>query len=248
MEFSINWVFDGAQAVAAANHPTLRLFTVAHRLAFAPVDDYAGTWVVCTPENLKKSDFSAVAYFFAQEILADRQVPIGVIGSYWGGSSQQAWTSVEALRSDPSLKPQLDRVEKTAANLPVLWEKYEKEILPAFQAQHDAWKAEVGDVYTEALAQWNADNKQALAEKRPPPAKPIPSKPEPYKPHFEGDDNHLATTMYNGMIAPLGRAPVKGVVWYQGEGNAGRPAPYARLLATLIADLGSSRSRQSNNS
>ena len=44
----------------------------------------------------------------------------------------QAWTSTEALRTDPAFKAHLDRVEKAATNLPALKEKYEKEILPAF--------------------------------------------------------------------------------------------------------------------
>ncbi|MDB5296256.1 MAG: Sialate O-acetylesterase, partial [Phycisphaerales bacterium] len=40
--------------------------------------------------------------------------------------------------------------------------------------------------------------------------------------------------LYNAMIAPLGRAPIRGVVWYQGEANADRPAAYPGLLATLV--------------
>ncbi len=43
------------------------------------------------------------------------------------------------------------------------------------------------------------------------------------------------STLYNGMIAPLGKAPIKGVVWYQGEGNSDRPALYPKLLAALFA-------------
>ncbi|WP_435020487.1 sialate O-acetylesterase [Tundrisphaera sp. TA3] len=39
---------------------------------------------------------------------------------------------------------------------------------------------------------------------------------------------------YNAMIAPLGRAPIRGVVWYQGESNADRPGLYPRLLGALI--------------
>ena len=41
--------------------------------------------------------------------------------------------------------------------------------------------------------------------------------------------------LYNAMIAPLGQAPIKGVVWYQGESNADRPGTYPKLLAALIA-------------
>ncbi len=43
------------------------------------------------------------------------------------------------------------------------------------------------------------------------------------------------STLYNGMIAPLGNSPIKGVVWYQGEGNSDRPALYPKLLAALFA-------------
>lgn len=40
--------------------------------------------------------------------------------------------------------------------------------------------------------------------------------------------------LYNGMIAPLTRLPIKGVVWYQGESNAGKPQAYAGLLESLM--------------
>jgi len=43
------------------------------------------------------------------------------------------------------------------------------------------------------------------------------------------------SALYNGMIAPLGRLPLAGVVWYQGEGNAGEPARYAQYLPLLIS-------------
>jgi sialate O-acetylesterase len=42
------------------------------------------------------------------------------------------------------------------------------------------------------------------------------------------------SVLYNGMIAPLGRMPLAGVIWYQGEGNAGEPARYAQYLPLLI--------------
>lgn len=42
------------------------------------------------------------------------------------------------------------------------------------------------------------------------------------------------TMLYNSMIAPLGPAAFKGVIWYQGEGNSGDPETYPQLLSTLI--------------
>jgi len=41
---------------------------------------------------------------------------------------------------------------------------------------------------------------------------------------------------FNGMIAPLAPFPFRGVLWYQGEDNAGDFAAYAALLPAMIAD------------
>ena len=40
--------------------------------------------------------------------------------------------------------------------------------------------------------------------------------------------------LFNGMIAPLVPYAMRGVIWYQGEGNAGRAWQYRKLLPTLI--------------
>lgn len=42
--------------------------------------------------------------------------------------------------------------------------------------------------------------------------------------------------LYNAMIAPITNYRIKGVIWYQGESNAGRPGDYAELFETLISD------------
>ena len=40
--------------------------------------------------------------------------------------------------------------------------------------------------------------------------------------------------LYNAMIAPLTRLGVKGVIWYQGESNAGRGDEYAQMFPDMI--------------
>jgi len=42
--------------------------------------------------------------------------------------------------------------------------------------------------------------------------------------------------LYNGMIAPLLNYTIKGIIWYQGESNTGRPREYQKLFPALIAD------------
>ena len=44
------------------------------------------------------------------------------------------------------------------------------------------------------------------------------------------------STLYNGMIAPLGGYGLKLAAWYQGEANVGHAAEYRTLLPLMIAD------------
>jgi sialate O-acetylesterase len=44
------------------------------------------------------------------------------------------------------------------------------------------------------------------------------------------------TGLYNTMVAPLIKYKIKGILWYQGETNTGKPQEYQQLLPALIAD------------
>lgn len=47
---------------------------------------------------------------------------------------------------------------------------------------------------------------------------------------------YYATTLYNGMIAPLVPYGIRGVIWYQGESNAGDAYKYRTLFPAMIKD------------
>ena len=58
-------------------------------------------------------------------------------------------------------------------------------------------------------------------------------------PAAPASDPNTATVLYNGKIAPLVPAAIKGIVWYQGESNAddmNEATQYRTLLPTLIND------------
>ena len=44
------------------------------------------------------------------------------------------------------------------------------------------------------------------------------------------------TGLYNTMVAPLINYRIKGILWYQGESNSGKPREYQQLLPALIND------------
>lgn len=51
--------------------------------------------------------------------------------------------------------------------------------------------------------------------------------------NFQSGKAQLASGLFNAMISPLVRFPVKGVLWYQGENNSGHPMNYSKLLTGL---------------
>ncbi len=60
--------------------------------------------------------------------------------------------------------------------------------------------------------------------------------PGEYKDTFSSLPQNQPTALYNGMIAPIKRYGIKGVLWYQGEANTGNPVMYDRLLPALMHD------------
>jgi sialate O-acetylesterase len=91
-------IFGSAEAVVKANNPNLRLFSVTRtsgsKTPLKDANKYSA-WQQATPESVLK--YSAVAYFYGQQLQEILDVPVGLILSSWGGSSVQAWTSNEAI-------------------------------------------------------------------------------------------------------------------------------------------------------
>jgi len=47
---------------------------------------------------------------------------------------------------------------------------------------------------------------------------------------------YMPAGVYNGMIAPVSRYAIKGVLWYQGESNVASPEGYSRLFREMVRD------------
>jgi sialate O-acetylesterase len=103
------------QEVATANNPRIRQFDVPMRYAFngPKADVTGGSWVALSPETVL--GFSAVGYFFAKEINAKYQVPVGLIKVAVGGSPAEAWLSADALKQFPKYEQQAAPYRDSAA-------------------------------------------------------------------------------------------------------------------------------------
>ncbi|MBI5092296.1 MAG: sialate O-acetylesterase [Candidatus Hydrogenedentes bacterium] len=99
MELPLSDVNNGKEEIAAADHPTLRLFTVVKAVSDKPEAACRGSWAPCSPKPV--SQFSAAGYFFGRELQkALHGVPVGLIDSTWGGTPIEVWMSDKALRSN----------------------------------------------------------------------------------------------------------------------------------------------------
>lgn len=110
-------VKDADREIAAAKHPRVRMFTVKNEIALQPRYNLASAegkgWAKVTPENART--MSATAYYFAREIQAALDVPVGVIAADWGGTVAEAWTSEPALRAGfPEFGTSLDTLKQLA--------------------------------------------------------------------------------------------------------------------------------------
>ena len=69
--------------------------------------DYKVAWKKFTPENLLKSpSFSAMGVYYALELYAALDIPVGMVGSYWGGTRAEPWTPREGFAMTKGCEPE----------------------------------------------------------------------------------------------------------------------------------------------
>ena len=247
MEFGIGNDDRGAAAIAQADEPQIRLFMVPKATSldtkkdFVPVppDRLEGKWQVCSPATLGGkwgwNGFSAAAFYFGREIHHVTNRPIGLIGTYWGGTPAQAWTSLSGLQQDPVLAHYVDGHQKLVDNYAQANAAYPK-LKADFDAAMQQWNQNVAPAYNQALTQWKTDAANAAAANQPLPPQPQPSQPKPNAPQPPDGGPNAPTNLFNAMIAPLLPYAIKGAIWYQGEANTGSAKEYATLFPRMITD------------
>src|SRR2546427_5645775 len=100
---------NGEAAIAAANHPLIRLFNVSRQVAFKHAPPPLATWQACSPQSVRQ--FSAAGYYFGVELEKELRVPIGLINSSYGGAQTAARTPLQNLLSSVEQPPTGGRTE-----------------------------------------------------------------------------------------------------------------------------------------
>ncbi|MEL6256196.1 MAG: sialate O-acetylesterase, partial [Bacteroidota bacterium] len=105
MEWSLELSEGGKTEVAAANSPTIRFFKVKKTVSSTPRIDCEGKWQSVNSSQI--ADKSAVAWYFAQKLQKELDIPIGIIQTAWGGTPAEAWTPRDALESQADFQPMM---------------------------------------------------------------------------------------------------------------------------------------------
>lgn len=96
MEWPLRNVNNADMEIANATDGKIRHFKIPNSWAIEPELTLAGgSWSPASPKTV--GAFSGIGYFFAKNLRNKMDVPIGLIGSNWGGSNIESWMEASLL-------------------------------------------------------------------------------------------------------------------------------------------------------
>ena len=198
----------------------LRFYTIGRNVVAAPdqlnegyqwayANDHG--WVGCDEESA--THFSAVAYHFAHTLYEAINIPIGIINCNVGGSSIFSWIPLEDIKEIPDLA--------------FAWDEHVKELAEVDPAQT---KEEYHRFLDEIAKTCDiSKNTSGLGDELP-----------AYYYHEPGQYRFKRPgILYKTMLERVSAFPAKGMLWYQGETEAGYPGcnHYAAALEALVGNM-----------
>lgn len=221
MEFFLRYEQDWKAIQKYEKNPKIHLFNVP-QVAFEGHTTHCksgyGYWLQEGDEGFDK--FSAPAYSFARNIQPAIGVPIGIIGCNWGGTSACAWVPEDVLKEAP-LDHYLKEYDEAIADIDP--DELRKESLTAWKFEDSA---EHGKDFEPFLyGRPRAWQLSYMKEHENDPVIPL----GPY--HM-----YRPCGLYHMMLSTIIPFSLKGVLWYQGESDAGeRASMYDKLFSGLIS-------------
>ena len=221
MEWSLRASRDADMEMDSVNYPAMRFIKLPHIARMHKQEDFPvessnspqGNWRRCTPVEVENC--TAVGYYFGRRLHRRLNVPVGLIDTSWGGTMAQHWVSKERLRGFEAMKTYFEK----------------------FHDNVKAWNDGGGE--EGAKKRYEADMKEWQQKRDEAKAKGLR---EPRRPNSDSYSNPAYKRqpggMFNGMIAPLSKLSIRGVLFYQGENNSFTDGwkPFPQTFPAVIAD------------
>ena len=200
--------------------PLLRFFNVPRMATVCEEQQQAvkeTRWKAVTRDTVGFN--SAVASVFGTEMRRKHpEIPVGIIGCYWGGTSAVCWMDGETLRSITEGVRYLDTYAE-ACNGKSMETYLEEE--KAFQRGMEDWSREA-DAYRAAHP--DADDREIVKVLGPFPWNPPCGPGSPFRP----------AGLAESMLKEITPVTLTAVLYYQGEEDTWRTAHYDVLMTALI--------------
>ncbi len=220
MELELRNADEGPETVRTHDDPMIRFFNVPKR-SFCCEEQQraleATRWEKTAPGSGAAN--SAVATFFAETLRKSLpDIPIGVIGCYWGGTSVTCWMDEETLRETAEgIRYLEDYAEKSGDKSFDAWLAEEN----AFQKTMEIWNGAVDRFRRDHPgAPWN----EVTAACGPCPWDPPAGPGSPFRP----------AGLAGSMLEQAAPFALTAFLFYQGEEDAGRTDHYDTLLISMI--------------
>lgn len=173
-------------------------------------------WQICDAVNV--SDYSAVAYFFAEKIHDYVDCPIGIISCNWGGTSILSWLPKEEVKDIKSIDEIVIKLENDYFS--VLDDEYDKMM----------------NDYNKELNLYN-DKVSKYSEFSNAPVKMLNYTKQikyPWPPPYGKKSCLRPYGLYEYMVKTIIPYTVRGMLWYQGESDVEMKERYFDVLKKLI--------------
>lgn len=225
MEFYMRYEKHREEEFASCPHSALRFYAVPQICYEGQTEDFdytrMGVWRTGTREDLEY--FSAVGYYFQKELLENLNVPVGIIGCNWGGSSASAWMKKSSVKEAGYVWMKEYEDFAAVTDKDKYWERQRRNPLNGRGNPFGNTFEEL--VYPGIPSQEEADKYFASVQG------------EEYD--YQGmEPKQIPGILYERMLKTIENFSLRGVIWYQGESDdiPGRQILYKDMLSALIRD------------
>ena len=224
MEFLLAYDAEAKEVIPEANNPDIRFFDCP-KIKFEGQeleDDMSqyGFWRPLNPVNAPF--YTAVGFYFANQLHKRYHVPIGIVGCNWGGTSAATWMDAGYLQDDELLSVYVDAYETGLKNLDL--DRYYQ----AEESQRRTMSLPPVKRFMNYIMKHTPRGVRRLFISIP--VRRSLNKSQQLGPRSENRPGGLFHTMLEKIIPYT----VQGVIWYQGESDDLKAELYARLFSTLI--------------